>query len=107
MRRVHNQKVNSNSTVEVPHPYTAPDTGDDTPDDNPPIALQVLHLGRAPDPHEDQDEDPAMPVAQLSLHLSQPYQQLPHLHLSLLPAPLALVLVYHKGHNNDLENGGN
>ena len=80
---IHHRKPR-NGTVEAPHPYTAHNTGNDTADDNPPIALQVLHLGRAPDPHEDQDEDPATPVAQLSLHLSQPYQQLPHLHLSLL-----------------------
>ena len=42
-----------------------------------------------------------------TLHLCQPYQKLSHLHLSLLWAPLELVLVYHKGHNNDLKNGGN
>ena len=94
-----------NGPVEVPHPYTTPDTGDDTPDHNPPIASQVLHPGGAPDPHEDQDEDPATPVAAPAPLPAIPAT--PHLHLSLLRAPLALVLVYHEGHDNGLENGGN
>ena len=41
---IHHSKP-CNGTVEVPHPYTAPNTGDDTPDDNLPIALQVLYSG--------------------------------------------------------------
>ena len=49
---IHHSKTR-NGTMEVPHPYTAPDTGDDTPDHNPPIALQVLHPGGVPDPHVD------------------------------------------------------
>ena len=61
-RIIHHSQTH-NSTVEVPHPYTAPDTGDNTPDDNPPIAPQVLHPGGVPDPHEDQDEDSPIPVA--------------------------------------------
>ena len=52
-----------NGTVEVPHPYIAPNIGDNTADDNPPITLQVLHSGGVSDPHKDQDEDPAMLVA--------------------------------------------
>ena len=47
----------------APH-YTASDI-EDTPEDNTVEAPGVLHPGRAPDPHEDQNEDPATPVAAL------------------------------------------
>ena len=107
---IHHSKPH-NGTMEAPYPYTALDAGDDPADDNPFIALQVLHPERAPEPHEDQDEDPVMLVAAstplpaisetpppapqpavspigIGAHLSQRTQQWPQKWWKLSPAQL-------------------